>query len=275
MGRGEDGQEPGRGAPASALVSHSGPDSGSGPWGGGASGTRVLEAASRRLVWPAPLGRGGFLGPLSLDLGNPISEFWFCSKAWGRILSPTPPPNSSSCSGSLRFLICQSGAGVLASQGMDQVESHRVPRLWCPERNLARGGGRGEGTPELACHARQRALRLTRTVLIFNATRSSVSLSPLFTDGETSREKSGPCLRSRAPQRLRPSLLPLAPFADSRGPSPCRCHDNGGPIGNKQRRPRPCPAPGGGLRTIRAPGRAAGAGSQERQAPTECSVHCA
>lgn len=146
MGRGEDGQEPGRGAPASALVSHSGPDSGSGPWGGGASGTRVLEAASRRLVWPAPLGRGGFLGPLSLDLGNPISEFWFCSKAWVRILSPTPPPNSSSCSGSLRFLICQSGAGVLASQGMDQVESHRVPRLWCPERNLARGGAGGGHT---------------------------------------------------------------------------------------------------------------------------------
>lgn len=136
-------------------------------------------------------------------------------------------------------------------------------------------GGRGEGTPELACHARQRALCLTQTVLIFTATRSSVSLSPLFTDGETRREKSGPCLRSRAPQRLRPGLLPLAPFAFSRGPSPCRCHDNGRPIGNRQRRPRPCPAPGGGLRTIRAPGRAAGAGSQEHQAPAECRVSTA
>lgn len=71
---------------------------------------------------------------------------------------------------------------------MDQVESHRVPRLWCPERNLAREGW-GRGTPELACHTRQRALCFTQTILIFTATRSSCFIvTPFHRRGNKQRE---------------------------------------------------------------------------------------
>lgn len=177
----------------------------------------LARAGQLRGGQPRPCHSGGaasWVAPVWLwTWGIPASEFRLHSKARFEFCHRLRCPvlaNSLSIPRSLRFLNRQPGAGVVSSQGGDQVEGRGVLRLWCPETSLACRGC----APEPPCQAPLRALCLPQCVVFLTATLRSVPLSLLSTEGETSTEPPRPLPKVLRPSAVEASLRPPAPLQD-------------------------------------------------------------